>query len=227
MNKRIKPGYGVDEVNAWFDFFDLTTKLVSQAVRYGHLELIKWFLEQDADSFFTTELACKAARYGRLKILKWFLEQGVEFTPGICENALIVGYIHIVKWAREEGYDCTPQPHYWEIKSWKEEEYCPYNCKEPFLWGHLGLFEEAKFAGCTWDGKLPCDAEDILEYARENGCTADFTKEFNILQLLEPFEKDDMYEEIEDDVLEDESVRFSDDEDEFNMIEEDEAAYSE
>ena len=219
----------MDELNAWFEFFDLTTELSSRAAKYGYVELIKWLFEQSDLYDLTTDLASRAAKYGHLELVKWLIDQGADFTPEICENALSNGYVHIVKWAREEGYEWSPQTHCWIIKLWKNDEYCPYKRNEPFLWGHLGLFEEAKFEGCTWDGKFPCNATDILEYARENGCTADFTKEFNICQLLEPIEKEDdaMYEEIEDDVLEDESVPFSDDEDEFNVIEEDEAAYSE
>ena len=127
----------MDELNAWFEFFDLTTELSSRAAKYGYVELIKWLFEQSDLYDLTTDLASRAAKYGHLELVKWLIDQGADFTPEICENALSNGYVHIVKWAREEGYEWSPQTHCWIIKLWKNDEYCPYKRNEPFLWDTL------------------------------------------------------------------------------------------
>ena len=61
VNKQIKPGYGEREVSAWFDFFDYTTKIACTAAKYGHLELVKWLVEQGAD---LVPKICKKAAFG-------------------------------------------------------------------------------------------------------------------------------------------------------------------
>ena len=102
------------------------------SIEYGHLEILKWGLEE---GFFnpTNCIPCNlAARYGKLKILKWLRCNGFPWHEYVCSNAAHKGHFELLKWAQQNGCPWNERTSYFaqrsghqEIYDWAVENGCP------------------------------------------------------------------------------------------------------
>jgi len=80
-----------------------------KAARYGHLEVVKYLLEQGADLHVDNDYPLrKAARYGHLEVVKYLLEQGADLhvdNDYPLRYAAENGHLEVVKYLLEQGAD--------------------------------------------------------------------------------------------------------------------------
>ena len=78
---------------------------ILEAVKNGHLELIKCARENGFEWDKYSHVCITAARYGHLEILKWAREQGCDWNCCTCNSAAYNNNFEILKWARANGCD--------------------------------------------------------------------------------------------------------------------------
>jgi len=117
-------------------------------VAAGHLELIKWAIE-NGSGFDTDRASASAALGGRLDILKWIVKEGYQFdstggplgvtNPYVCAQAALGGHLRVLKWLREQGYswvDSTVRQAekggHTEILNWIRANAKTHDCSKPF-----------------------------------------------------------------------------------------------
>ncbi len=78
-----------------------TRSIVSEAVRGGHADLVRWLIEEErapCDDFL-----CAAANIGHVELLKFFiLKPGNLLTSTVLENAARSGSIEAIEWVRAQ-----------------------------------------------------------------------------------------------------------------------------
>ena len=84
--------------------FCLNTK---RAAQYGHLEMLKWMME-NGFKFAVDALTAAAAR-GHLECVVYLRERGCNMTPNVSKAAVNFAQIHVLRWAIENGCKWFPQ----------------------------------------------------------------------------------------------------------------------
>ena len=155
------------------DFDDAMPEAAARAASNGHLEVLKWF--KDNDWFGTVgildvdERVCdKAASAGHLEILKWAGANGCGWDERTCTAAVEAGHLEVLKWLRQNGCpwdDCVCSAAaacggHFEILQWLRENGCDWDERvtaQAAERGHLELLKWAIAKGCKWEG-VDCPA---------------------------------------------------------------------
>ena len=73
-----------------------------QAIRYGHLDVVKWLIEEikfEVDSYVILD----AVIYGQLEVLKYLVEIGGKLGEDYCTKAAERGYLKMLQWLVDNG----------------------------------------------------------------------------------------------------------------------------
>jgi hypothetical protein len=98
------------EVENFADIIDYnknTCMNVKRAAQYGHLEMLKWLVENGFK--FTADALTAAAERGHLECVVYLRERGCNMTPTIAKAAVNIAQIHVLRWAIENGCKWVPQ----------------------------------------------------------------------------------------------------------------------
>lgn len=77
--------------------------LVWTAVKAGHLAIVQWLVECHGCAIYDHH-CMRAASHGRLTILEWFRDRGYPWDACICYFASKGGHLDVLQWAHE--HDC-------------------------------------------------------------------------------------------------------------------------
>ena len=102
-------------------------KLIKTAAGIGHLEMLKWMVENGFK--FTADAITEAAAGGHLECVVYLRERGCNMTPNVSKAAVNFAQIHVLRWAIENGCKWVPQwtldqleqiddPHGTEVGMW-------------------------------------------------------------------------------------------------------------
>jgi hypothetical protein len=80
---------------------------VKRAAQYGHLEMLKWMVENGLK--FTADALTAAAERGHLECVVYLRERGCNMTPNVSKAAVNIAQIHVLRWAIENGCKWVPQ----------------------------------------------------------------------------------------------------------------------
>lgn len=177
--------------NGFYEFRQFS-KCIYHAAKKGHLELIKWLMENGCK---WDESACSiAAKNGYLEIIQWAISNNLAWNPNICfRDAAIEGHLEILKWAKTNEYflesyifDFAATSGQLEILKWfweNDELDCQsYLNKHLFSevakQGHLEVLEWLCEKKCPWDLHVCSNAAihghlHVIQWARKNGCDWD------------------------------------------------------
>ena len=137
-----------------------TNQIAYGAAYGGHLEVLKWALDNGCSYDGDYLICAKAALNGHLKVLKWARNNGCDWNSVTCDYAALNGHLEVLKWARHNG--C-----HWDSMT----------CSHAASNGHLEILKWARDNGCHWNvytytytnaainGHL-----EVLKWARDNGC---------------------------------------------------------
>ena len=125
--------------------------MVSAASQYGHLEIVKWLVENGCE--FQTDTMYRAALSGSVELCRWLLRNGCKISEDTVPKS-----IPLLKLLLEWGY--KPGPKFFS---------------QAALNGSFGLMKWAKCRGFKWDESTCASAAaagrlDILEWARKLEC---------------------------------------------------------
>ena len=82
-------------------------KYVKTAAEYGHLEMLKWMVENGFK--FTADALTAAAKEGQLECVVYLLERGCNVTPTVSKVTVNHARMHVLRWAIENGCKWVPQ----------------------------------------------------------------------------------------------------------------------
>jgi hypothetical protein len=82
-------------------------KLIKTAAGIGHLEMLKWMVENGFK--FTADAITEAAAGGHLECVVYLRERGCNMTPNVSKAAVNFAQIHVLRWAIENGCKWVPQ----------------------------------------------------------------------------------------------------------------------
>ena len=82
-------------------------KYVQTAAQYGHLEMLKWLVENGFK--FTGDALTAAAKEGHLECVVYLRERGCNITPTVSKVMVNFARMHVLRWAIENGCKWVPQ----------------------------------------------------------------------------------------------------------------------
>jgi hypothetical protein len=82
-------------------------KYVQTAAQYGHLEMLKWLVENGFK--FAADAITEAAKNGHLECVVYLRERGCNMTPNVSRAALDHTNMHVLRWVIENGCQWDPQ----------------------------------------------------------------------------------------------------------------------
>jgi hypothetical protein len=82
-------------------------KYVQTAAQYGHLEMLKWLVENGFK--FTGDALTAAAKEGHLECVVYLRERGCNITPTVSKVTVNHARMHVLRWAIENGCKFDPQ----------------------------------------------------------------------------------------------------------------------
>jgi hypothetical protein len=82
-------------------------KYVQTAAQYGHLEMLKWLVENGFK--FTGDALTAAAKEGHLECVVYLRERGCKMTTTVSKVSLNRAHIHVLRWVIENGCAWVPQ----------------------------------------------------------------------------------------------------------------------
>jgi hypothetical protein len=94
--------------------------LVDNAVKGGHMKVLKWLSISQPHLFYSAKTTEIAATFGRLKALKWLIERGCRWDEWVLAMAARYGHFELFKWALENGCNY----HLPTVLGNLSEEYC-------------------------------------------------------------------------------------------------------
>ena len=80
---------------------------VKTAAEYGHLEMLKWMVENGFK--FTADALTAAAKEGQLECIVYLRERGCNMTPTVSKVTVNFARMHVLRWAIENGCKWVPQ----------------------------------------------------------------------------------------------------------------------
>jgi hypothetical protein len=80
---------------------------VKRAAEYGHLEMLKWMVENGLK--FTADALTAAAERGHLECVVYLRERGCNITPTVSKVTVNHARMHVLRWAIENGCKWVPQ----------------------------------------------------------------------------------------------------------------------
>lgn len=156
-----------------------------RAVRYGHLEMVKW----------AKKVGCKWAHVtydiaidnGQFEILKWFRKEiGFSVWGNSASRAVEGGHFETILWMKENGDKSEIAPSaakygQFEILKWalvNGETFSEYLCSSAAEGGQIEILKWLREQGCPWNKFTCINAAwrghfKLLKWAREQGCEWD------------------------------------------------------
>ena len=128
--------------------------MVSFAADYGHLELLKWLIEEQGFTM-DEDVMRGAVVSGNLKVVQWLWAEGCPWDTRACSDA---ADLKTLQWVRASG------------GPWDES-----TCATAAMFGDVEMLRWARENGCPWTWETCKWAADeghveVLRWARENGC---------------------------------------------------------
>ena len=80
---------------------------VKRAAEYGHLEMLKWLVENGFK--FTADALTAAAERGQLECVVYLRDRGCKITPTVSKATVNIAQIHVLRWVIENGCKWNPQ----------------------------------------------------------------------------------------------------------------------
>ena len=80
---------------------------VKRAAEYGHLEMLKWMVENGFK--FAADALTAAAERGQLECVVYLRDRGCKITPTVSKATVNIAQIHVLRWVIENGCKWNPQ----------------------------------------------------------------------------------------------------------------------
>ncbi|EEY58546.1 uncharacterized protein PITG_10629 [Phytophthora infestans T30-4] len=140
-----------------------TTAAMDGAAGNGHLNVLRWLLENESEGC-TTQAMSLAARNGHFEVVQWLCDNiQKDWIASAMDSAASGGHIEILEWLHERGFQCSVDAMDGAASG-----------------GHLEAvkwLQDHRSEGCTkaaMDGAVSCGALRLVKWLHENrseGCT--------------------------------------------------------
>lgn len=164
--------YLLQWISQTFQEHILTPEVCATAARFARMNSLLWMKENFCE--WDSTICAEAARKGHLRVLEWLIAEKCPYDETTCEAAVDGGHLNVLKWLLQHT---TPCP-------------CDERCsKKAASRGYLSILQWMVDKRLPWDGETlyeaaRCGHENVVRWARENGCPLDEKLTFAIFEAV-------------------------------------------